>query len=297
MRAIRASFLAFISTVCAFSQIGRLDGGSVNGTGFRLYWETRLEPASPALAENLGTAQMWGTETFTRILMNRERRTYFGYRMTVSIESDNSYSIAWTPQFRLTPELARVVHIDDPEAWRQQPTGWDATNRKIVRPGDVIALDLMVSPQTGQKIVEYITIQEPFRLSLNFFNNPAPREFSYVGGAPREFRAEDAELRLREPLFTINGKVEESSRGSLQDISGPTVWLLAPGKGRFVLSLTPRPGFQKAGEVRGTSLSFKWGADTFGISSASRIVAGDAAFNLYVSHDAGGGGSFFQMGL
>jgi hypothetical protein len=166
--------------------------------------------------------------------------------------------------------------------------------------GDVIVLDLLVNPGTGQKIVEYITLQDPHRPG---FNDPTPREFSYVTGAPRDFRAEDAQLHIKSPLFSVNGKVDDSSRGSLQEVRGAAVWLYVPGRGRFVLSLTPRPGFQKVGDVRGTSLSFKVGSDTLSVSSAVRIAPGDTPFNLYAFHDpawrptyANANTSIFQIG-
>jgi hypothetical protein len=284
-RVVKSSLLALFSGLSAFSQAGRLDGGFVTGSSYGLYWETRLEPASPALAQNLGTAKVWNagaagaTGTFTRILLDREHRTYFGYVMNVKAVGDGRFNMYWVQRLNLAA-LARELHIDDPEAWKLQLTGWGAPGEKVVRAGDVIAIDLMTNPDTGQKIVDYITIQEPFRQS---FVNLTPREFSYVAGASRDFRVDDAELRIREPRLSVNGKAEESP--GRQDIISPTVWVYAPGKGRFVLSLTPRAGFVKAGEVRGTSLTFKVGADTFTISSAVRIAAGDAPFNLYVLHE------------
>jgi hypothetical protein len=53
------------------------------------------------------------------------------------------------------------------------------------------------------------------------------------------------------------------------------------------LSLVPRPelGFRKAGEVRGSSLSFVIGKDTFTLSTGGRIAPGQAAYSLYVLHD------------
>ena len=160
---VKTILLALFSAVSAFSQAGHLDGGLVTSSNFSLYWETRLEPAMPALAQSLGMAKMWEAESFTRILMDRAHRTYFGYKMTVRVRGDGSSAVAWTPRFSLTPELARMTHIDDPEAWKQQPTAWEASGEKVVRFGDVIALDLMTNPDTGQKIVDYITIHGPYR--------------------------------------------------------------------------------------------------------------------------------------
>lgn len=282
MRAIKAICFALISAACAFSQAGRLDSGNFSGPQFAIYWETRVEPASPALAQSLGTKMVAkvvsDTGMFIRVLMDREHRTYFGYNMAVKAVSSGSYNLYWQQRLNLTPALAQDLRIDDPPAWTELSVR-SVPGEKVVRMGDVIAIDLMVNSDTGQKIVDYISIQEPFRPG---FNNTAPREFSYAAGAPRDFRVEDAALHIREPRFSVNGKVVESGR---QDVSGAAVWLYAPGKGRFVFSLTPRPGFQKAGEIRGTSMTFKVGADTFAVSSAVRIAPGDAPFNLYVLHE------------
>ena len=62
--------------------------------------------------------------------------------------------------------------------------------------------------------------------------------------------------------------------------------LHVPNRGRFLLSLMPHPGlgFRRAGEVRGSSLRFTVGSDTFSIASGRRVAPGRSAFNLYVLH-------------
>jgi hypothetical protein len=71
------------------------------------------------------------------------------------------------------------------------------------------------------------------------------------------------------------------------DAVGSIVWIFVPGRGRFALSLIPRGEFRQAGTVRGTSLSFTIDRNTYTVTSASRIVPGRAAFNLYVLHQPG----------
>ena len=59
-------------------------------------------------------------------------------------------------------------------------------------------------------------------------------------------------------------------------------------KARNILSLVPRPelGFVKAGEIRGTVVTFKVGTEQ--VEMASPVVAsfGDAPYALWVLHDA-----------
>jgi hypothetical protein len=95
------------------------------------------------------------------------------------------------------------------------------------------------------------------------------------------------ELTIRAPRLSINGKLDESSTRHFNEVSGSVVWFYTSNRGRYILSLVPRPelGFRRAGEVRGTSLSFVVGKDTFSLSTGARIAPGQAAFNLYVRHD------------
>jgi hypothetical protein len=73
------------------------------------------------------------------------------------------------------------------------------------------------------------------------------------------------------------------------EITGSAVWIYIPNRGRYILSLAPHPelGFRKAGEVRGTSLSFTLGADTILLNSARTVAPGDSPFNLYVLAESG----------
>src|SRR5213593_3047234 len=69
------------------------------------------------------------------------------------------------------------------------------------------------------------------------------------------------------------------------EVASAIVWFYAPNRGRFLLALSPQPGFQKAGEVRGTTLNFAEGGDAFSLVTGAPIAPGNAAFNLYVLHD------------
>jgi hypothetical protein len=88
---------------------------------------------------------------------------------------------------------------------------------------------------------------------------------------------------------SINGKIDETTTASYGEVSGPAVWFSLRNRGRYILSLVPHPelGFRKAGEVRGTSLSFTLGADRFTLNAAKTIAPGDAPFNVYVLQEPG----------
>jgi hypothetical protein len=282
--------------VPAFGQTGVIAQGDVSGKGFTLYWQSRLEPPTPPMGNGLGYGS--GTNErngdIFRIMIDRSKRTYFGYEVHVeSIAPRNTYKVAFH-QLDISPEvLQRRLHMDDPSSWKKIETGTPVAKplypfreaQDIVHTLDVIAVELLMNPETGQKIVDYVVLQEPTR-TWNF-ELPSKREFAYAPGTPKDFTVKDAALTLADPRLRINDRIEESTVNSRIDVSGPMIWVYLQNHGRYLLSLVPQPGFRKVGEVRGTSLSFAWGDDRFTIASAGRIAPGDAPFNLYVKEETG----------
>jgi hypothetical protein len=293
MKAIqRAVFVASVGLmtwlalcVPAGAQSVRIDGGVVSRSTFGFYWETRLEPPVPGLGNDFSTSTTDGPGAIHRIMVDRARRVYFGYDVVVEpLPEANTYRVAFQ-QLVTTPELAKRLPKDTATGWAQLPApAFPAA--QTIRGGDVLALNLLTNGATGQKIVDYVTVQEPTGKFDGFQKIPA-REFAFAPGSPRDFRADDAELRIVSPRLTVNGKLDESSVRRYDTVAGAVVWLYVGNRGRYYLSLMPHPelGFRKVGEVRGSSLSFTIGADTFTLSSAGRIAPGQAPFNLYVLHD------------
>ena len=283
----------------AFAQTGVISPGA-HSQDFAFYWQSRLEPPTPPLADDLGYAS--GTNpknnNIYRVMIDRARRVYFGYEVRVELLPQGGMYRVALQQLDLTPETFKQMHIDDPASWKRLELGVPVGRPLFpfreapdtVAVGDVIAVDLMTNQQTGQKIVDYVVIQGSSQLwSFDRFNAPVQREFAYTPGTPRDFSVEDASLRLAEIRVSINGKIDETTTTSYGEVSGPAVWFSLRNRGRYILSLVPHPelGFRKAGEVRGTSLTFTLGTDTFTLNSAKTIAPGDAPFNLYVLQEQG----------
>lgn len=93
-------------------------------------------------------------------------------------------------------------------------------------------------------------------------------------------------MRLTMRRVIVNGTVDLNANGT-RNVSGALVWFYAPGHGRYVLSLTPRPdlGFVQAGEVRGGLVTFEVDKDNVVLESPAMIAPGDAPYVLYVLHD------------
>jgi hypothetical protein len=130
-------------------------------------------------------------------------------------------------------------------------------------------LDLFVRPSTGQKITDYLTIRG--------------NEEVHVAGPARDFSVEDATIAISAAQLVIDGKQAASDPGS---ISGPAVWVDIPGHGRFMFSLTLRAdlGMQKAGEIRGTKMTWRYDGHDYAITTGRAITSNVRAYNLYVAH-------------
>jgi hypothetical protein len=287
---------ALVTCLPAVAQSSRIDGGFVTLEArtterFGFYWETRLDPSTPPLADTFSTGTANSDGVVHRVLFDRSRRMYVGYDVVVTRLSEaNTFRVTFK-ELTMTPELSRQFLGSAPSDWTPLRTpGWGLPAPAEIRGGDVLELTLLRNDATSQRVVDYVTVQEPgpnpnagFRLQGQI----PEREFSFAPGAPRDFRAGDVELTIRAPRLSINGKLDESSTRHFNEVSGSVVWFYTSNRGRYILSLVPRPelGFRRAGEVRGTSLSFVVGKDTFSLSTGARIAPGQAAFNLYVRHD------------
>ena len=261
----------------------RIDGGVVSREKFSFHWETRISPASPPLSGGFSTTTTDTMGVIHRVMMDRSGRTYFGYDVLIdALPEDYSYRITFKPLV-MTSALAKGLDMDRWSAWMLL-TAPRFPSPQIVRGGDILEFTLLTNQATGQKISDYISVQEPHQSATSRGFAVEEREFSYATGTSRDITAGDVELRMRAPRVSINGKLDPSSSKRFDEVGGVFVWIYVSGHGRFIMSLLPQPGFSKAGEVRGTSLSFKHGSDTYSINAAAKIAPGQAAFNLYVLH-------------
>jgi len=271
----------------ALAQSTRIDGGAVSQAKFGFYWETHLSPGTPPLAESFTTRTADEPGVIHRILLDRAGRVYVGYDVLITeLAEPNMYRVN-LQRLTMTPEMAKRFMGEDAPNWKQLPRSqWGPPSPWNIRGGDVIQLNLLQNSTTGQWVVDYVTVQEPSR-KFSGFNQIPERRFAFTPGPSRDFRADDVELTIQAPRLTINGRLDETSTKRFDEVSGGVVWIYAAKRGRYLLSLVPRPelGFRRAGEVRGSSLSFVVGSDELKLSSGVRIAPGQASFNLYVLHE------------
>jgi hypothetical protein len=289
MRMTRTAFAAVsLIFLClpAQAQSRRLLGGSAGGSKYQFFYETFLDPALPSLG-NLGGGTIGGEGTIHRLMWDRHQRVYFGYDASIeSLQEPNTYRVTFS-QLTMNADDAQRALGSDASNWTPLPApDWGGPAVRTIRAGEVLSLDLLTNSDTGQKIVDYVTVQGSSSLaSAN--TDPWHAGFIYETGTPRDFRADDAALEVRLPRVSVNSDLGTSAITSGVVAYGAAVWFYLPMYGRFILSLTPHPelGFRKAGEIRGSALTFTSGNDTFNLVSSSRIAPGSGPFNLYVLHD------------
>ncbi|HET8546980.1 MAG TPA: hypothetical protein VFL57_03210 [Bryobacteraceae bacterium] len=257
-----------LALLAANAAAADLMSGTATVNGAQLSYKTVLEPPTPGLSR-VGGGTLTDKNVIKRHLCDFAEKTYFGYDFTMEPQPDGRVRVTFGP-LTITPEKMEQI-FSNVKGWRMLALP-QAPATQVLRPGDTIALDLFVNPATGQKIVDYITVQIVQSRTLT------------ASGPARDFSVAEGALDISAPRLSINRKPAGAWAGVM---IGSPVWIYIPGRGRFIFSLEPRPdlGLQKTGEIRGSTLEWRWGGDQFSLSTERRIAPGEAAYNLYVFHD------------
>ena len=256
---------------CLGAQV--LMGGTASRDGLRFSYETRVEPELPGRRlTGVGSGGVIvgdGTHFYHRYLSDKATKRYFGYDLAIEALQGDRYRVTLKP-LSLTAEK---LGLQPPNDWTAIPLP-AMPAPQVLRRADTIALELFVHPDTGQKLVDYITVQG---------DSPGVR---LPEGAPRDYTLDDVPLTLSGARVTWNGKAVHRSGGGY--IRGEAVYAYLPGHGRFVFSIAPHTalGFQRAGEIRGQRLTITSGSDKLTIDCDAPIAPGSGVYYVYAHHDA-----------
>jgi len=106
---------------------------------------------------------------------------------------------------------------------------------------------------------------------------------------PQDFSVDDAPISIKLPfkLFINSKEYQGHAIGWHLDV-GSTMWLALPGRGRYILSLVPRAGydFSKTGSIRNHVIMFNAGGDEYEIRTSGPVAGSGKAWNLYVLHQS-----------
>lgn len=248
----------------------RLGTGSATSNGVTVHYESRLEPGSPPITKH-GGGVLVSSSVIKRHLCNFDNNTYFGYDLTVQPIADGRYRMQFAPLTITPAEMSKIY--DKVPNWTALPLPGGSVSMEI-RAGETVALDLFVNPSTRQKVTDYLTIKSTD-------GHPTASESARIAGPARDFSPEDASIELHSPKVSVDGKPVASTGGM---IAGNAIWIDLPGHGRFVFSLAPRPdlGMDKAGEIRGKTMTWRSGGREYTIVTSEPITGGSRAYNLYV---------------
>jgi hypothetical protein len=211
---------------------------------------------------------------FRRILRLSDGRAIIYEIAVAQLDDNKSFEVSlgsWTP----TAEEAREMGINPA---RLEANFLGKYPRPItVNDGDLLALDVLLNPRTGVKLVDYFRITGRRPVARSNTPNPAvnarPIDINDV-----EFTVENFELRL-------NGKAIYSSKGG---IGGRFFWLDVPQTGRFIFSLTPlseSDGFHRMAYLTRQQIVFNNGGDEYELISERPIVPASGVFTLWVRLD------------
>jgi hypothetical protein len=212
-----------------------------------------------------------------RVFVDSKNELFFGYELLVE-------PVAATRQFRVTVRPLSEEYLQQLRARpafqkrRLHPSynaaAFSATPQ-LINDGDTFALDVLRNPRTGAKIVDVIqlTLKDP---GLQEAESDRP---------PSDFALEDVQLKVTNYTLRVNGEIVKQRPSG--GCAGALIWFALGERGRFILSLVPRPGyqFQKVGAVRHNTISFEWGGDTYEWESSLPVVGTGGNWNLWVLHD------------
>ena len=256
------------SLACLFILVAAspLMAGSATMNGITFSYESRLEPTMPVM--KLGSG-VFVDRSVKRHLWDLSNKTFFGYDVSMDPMLDGRYLFTFSP-LTLTPQKMEELYPGT-HGWRMIALP-RVPGMQILREGDTLALDLFVNPSTGQKVVDYLKVERGHGRGLT-----AP-------GPARDLAVADVSMELSRPHFSVNGRQVAQSRGT---VIAALPWLYYETHGCFYFSLVPRPDYERAGEIRGSTMKWRWGSDEFSVNTDGEIApAHHRAYNVYVAHAA-----------
>jgi hypothetical protein len=236
--------------------------------------KTVAEPALKTAGAFCGGVKGDG-RTIHRLLVDKKSESYFGYDMVVE---SGEMGIGYRVSFKALGNLEEM----------RSPCG-PGTPLKLMPPprypppqrvhlGERVALDVLVSADGQQKVVDY--------LKFSPAGDPPPVT---ARSAPRDMTVDDERPAVTLGSFSrcaffVNGK-KSTARIGFGTGAGGVLWLYVPDHGRYILSLSPHPDFAKAGEIRDNTIFVQDGDQRYELRLADPIAGSAAAWNLYVLHD------------
>lgn len=214
-----------------------------------------------------------------RVLKDTGGRFIFGYDLWVKPNpTSKNFKIVVRPldaQFEIKLR-ARNASEGEPPQSEIISTFPKPTGPQTLDDGDAFSLDLLINQNSGVKIVDVVKVA--FDRSHLWDNNPKI--------LPRDFAVDAVKLAVKDYRLLVNGNVVSVGKPT-NGCAGALLWFYVPGRGRFILSLVPREGyeFQKVGIIEDNRIEFTVNDNHYEWLSSSPILQGGGTWNLWVLHD------------
>jgi hypothetical protein len=256
----------------ALAQNGALTVSSPAWNGLVLHFSAKMEPPGTG-PEQLHGGVIPTADGTHRVINDAAHKRQFGYDLHAVLLGDGQ-------TLRLT--FGPLTSVGKQRGSFEIEPGWTLIAPPkfpvvpVMHVGDVAAVDLLINPATGQKVVEYLSLERPDSDFTAALKEP-----------PRDFGVDDVELLLDRPRVWRNGSLLQSTADFRGGIRAHTLWLFLPGEGTFVVSLWPESGlgFQKAGMLQGRTLTFRSGSSEYRVVCANPVAPGSGVYNVYLHRD------------
>jgi hypothetical protein len=255
----------------------------VSNGGFVAFRSETSAPESQPVPDGKSLAALLYSQAFAgethiihRVLTDAQQNVVFGYDLWITSDPvTKKFSIAVLP----SDEAFRRSFLKD--FTPPQPNGSFATFPKSTTPqtlddGDAVSLELLVNQESGVKIVDVVSVT---------FDRTRLRENS-PELAPKDFTLDAVALAVKNYRLSINGSVVNRSKSSI-GASGSLLWFYIPDRGRFIISLVPREGyeFEKIAVLDEDKIEFTVNGERYEWVSGAPILPNGGSWYLWVLHD------------
>lgn len=226
--------------------------------GLQLDFVTRAEPPGDNVFRQLPGEVITEGGYAHHVIKDPPNKIYLGYDVRVEADSAPSKATVHIEPLRLPQGTQLSVGSD----WiLLAPSQFPVL--RDVHIGDTVALDLLVNPQTHQKIVDYITLRYSQPVTLS-----------------------NSELLIDRPRVYLNGRLLQASVAFAGGASGAVVWLTIDGYGRFAFSFSrfDTDAAFITGQTGGTQITFRDQTGKYRIECDRPIAASSTPRPLYVFH-------------
>ncbi|NNF00102.1 MAG: hypothetical protein HKN25_13860 [Pyrinomonadaceae bacterium] len=300
MKQILNITLISLIAICFSSKAAAQQGTIQMSNGINVRINTKITPSG----NSSGLGNIYSSNSgnvIHRVLTDRVNRIYFGYDLLIKKHKDKGKFTVSIKPLSKTPD-SLIDRVTAPTGASRAGSGRNRTSAAVsskrpdyknfkqrslpkypdditVSDDDIITLDLLENRSTKAKISDLIRISESSGNFTSYSSNT-----SLLNDKPaKDFSIDDIIFRIERPIIYIDEK-KYSARNT---IAGKVSWVYIKGKGRFIFSIQPQPGynFRKIGTIRNNLFSYEFKNEKYKFVSNAPILGLGGNWNFWVMHD------------